>query len=204
MIDILLTKLTEILVDMGYLGVFISSMGLFPAEIVIAVFSATPESNMWMIALVSSAGAFLSSLPVYFLGYIFNENVLYRWLNGKGKFLRINTSSIEKSKGRIAKRGFVYVYLTRLVPWLRIVASIASGYIRVNIIQYSLAVILGTFTYTIIISYLGSTAGNNWDTITNYLAVIERWVLILLIFITIVYILFTGKKKLISRIRDKE
>jgi membrane protein DedA with SNARE-associated domain len=203
MIDILLTKIAEVLVDMGYLGVFLSSSGLFPAEIVIAIFSATPGSNIWMIALVSSAGALTAALPVYFLGYIFREDVLYKWLNGKGKFLRIETENIEKSKVRIAKHGFVYVYLTRLVPWLRIVASVAAGYIKVNIFQYCIAVFLGTYTYTLIISYLGSEAGNNWEFITVYIKIMERWVIILLIGITLIYILFTGKKKVLSKVRNK-
>ena len=203
MIDILLTKLIEILVDMGYWGVFLASMGLFPVEVVIAVFSASPDSNIWITALVSSTGALIAGLPVYFLGYIFSEDVLYRWLNGKGKFLRIKTGNIENSKKKIAKSGFIYVFLTRFVPWLRIVASIAAGYIKVNIFQYSVAVFLGSFVYTMVIAYLGLKAGHNWEIITDYLQMIERWIVIILIGIAIGYILFVGKKKILSRVRNK-
>lgn len=203
MIDILLTKIAEALVDMGYLGIFLSSLGLFPVEVVIALFSATPNANIWLIALVSSASATLSGLPVYFLGYIFSEDVLYRWLNGRGKFLRIKTNEIEKSKVRLAKQGFVYVFLTRFVPWLRIVASIAAGYIKVNIFQYCLATFLGVYAYTITIAYLGSEAGNNWEIITEYLETIEKWVIIVLLGITLIYILYTGKKKILSKIKER-
>lgn len=203
MVDILLTKIAETLADMGYLGIFLASLGLFPIEVVIAIFSATPGANIWLIALVSSLSATLSGLPVYFLGYIFNEDILYRWLNGKGKFLRIKTNEIEKSKIKIAQHGFIYVFLTRFVPWLRIVVSIASGYIRVNIFQYCLATFLGVYLYTIIIAVFGMEAGNNWEIITEYLEIMEKWVIIILIAITVIYILYTSKKKILSKIKGK-
>lgn len=195
MINLLLGRIINVLADLGYLGVFLSSMGILPTEVVITVFSATPQANIWMIALISSLGASIGGLPAYFLGYIFNEDVLYGWLNGKGKFLRINTDNIEKGKVNAAKNSFVYVYLTRLVPWLRIVASIAAGYIRVNVFQYTLAVFLGTFTYAIILSYIGSRAGNNWEVISSFIGNIEKGVIIILGLITAFYLLFTWKKR---------
>ena len=57
MIDLILTKTAEILVGMGYWGVFFSAMGIFPTEVVITLFAASKTSSMWLIAVVSSLGA---------------------------------------------------------------------------------------------------------------------------------------------------
>lgn len=202
MIDFLLTKSVEILVDMGYWGVFLSSLGLFPSEIVIALFSATPDANIWYIALAASLGALIGGIPTYFIGYIFTEEVLYKWLNGKGKFLHIDTEKIEKNKKIIRKRGFLYVYITRLVPWLRIVASIAAGYVKVNIFQYMVAIFLGMFTYTMIISFIGLEAGENWELVTQYIKLLDRWIIILLFGGTLMYLLYKSKKKIMRRVRQ--
>ncbi len=201
MIDFLLTKTVEILVDMGYWGVFLSALGLFPTEVVITFFSATEESSMWLIALVASIGSVVGGIPTYFLGYLFTEDVLYKWLNGKGSFLRIDTKSIEKSKKKIRKHSFIYIFLTRLIPWLRVVASIAAGYVKTGILQFSVAVFLGMFLYTILLSVIGAQAGHNWDEIQKYLNTIDKGVIALIIASTLTYFLYKSKKKVIQRIR---
>ena len=201
MIDFLLTKSVEILVDMGYWGVFLSALGLFPTEVVITLFSAAEESSMWLIAVVASLGAVIGGIPTYFLGYLFTEDVLYKWLNGKGSFLRIDTKSIDESKEKIRKRSFLYIFITRLIPWLRVVASIAAGYVKTGIVRYSIAVFLGMFLYTILLSIIGAEAGHNWDEIQKYLNTIDRGVIALIIGSTLTYFLYKSKKKVIQRIR---
>jgi len=202
MIDFLLTKSVEILVDMGYWGVFLSSIGLFPSEIVIALFSATPNTNILYIALVASLGSLVGGVPIYFIGYIFTEDVLYKWLNGKGRFLHIDTEKIENSKKILRKRGFFYVYITRLIPWLRIVACIGAGYVKVNIFQYIVAIFLGMFTYTLLISYIGLEAGESWEQVTKYIKILDRGIIIILVGGTIGYLLYKSKKKIIKEIRQ--
>lgn len=203
MIDFLLTKSVEILVEMRYWGVFLSSLGLFPSEIVIALLSATPNTNIWYIALAASFGALIGGIPVYFIGYIFTEDVLYRWLNGKGRFLHIDTKKIERSKEILRRRGFLYVYITRLVPWLRVVASIAAGYVKVNLFQYAIAIFLGMFTYTMIISLIGLEAGDNWELVTKYIKLLDRWIIIILVGGILGYLLYKSKKKIMKEVRQK-
>lgn len=202
MIDFLLTKLAEILADLGYWGIFLSALGLFPTEVVIALFSASPESSILLIALVSSLGAVIGGIPTYYLGYIFTEDVLYKWLNGKGSFLRIDTNKISNSKEKIRKHAFIYIFITRLVPWLRVAASIAAGYVKMNFFQYCLSIFLGMSLYTLLISVLGIQAEHNWEVIQGYLNVIDKWIIIILITSALTYILFKSKRKVIRRIRE--
>ena len=201
MIDFLITKSVEILVDLGYLGVFLSALGLFPTEIVIAIFAATPGSNILLIGLVSSLGAVVGGLPTYAIGYIFTEDVLYRFLNGKGSFLHIDTQSIDKSKKKVRKNAFIYIFITRLIPWLRVVTSIAAGYMKVNILNYSLGIFTGMFVYTLLISYLGLEAGNNWDLLKEYINLVDKWIIIILFSAFLIFFLYKSKKKIMSKIR---
>jgi membrane protein DedA with SNARE-associated domain len=201
MLDFLLTKTVEILVDMGYWGVFLSALGLFPTEVVITLFSATEESSMWLTAVVASVGSVVGGIPTYFLGYLFTEDVLYKWLNGKGSFLRIDTNKIDESKKKIRKHAFIYLFITRLIPWLRVVVSIAAGYVKTGLVGYSIAVFLGMFLYTILLSIIGAEAGHSWEIIQDYLNTIDRWVIILIISSSLTYFLYKSKKRVIRRIR---
>lgn len=203
MIDFLITKSVEILVDLGYLGIFLSALGLFPTEVVIAIFASTPGANLLLIALASSLGAVVGGLPTYAIGYIFTEDVLYKFLRGKGSFLHINTKRIDNSKEKIRKNAFIYLFITRLIPWLRVVASIAAGYMKANLFSYSLGIFFGMFVYTLLISYLGLEAGNNWELIKEYINLVDKWIMIILFSSFLIFFLYKSKKKIVSKIRSK-
>ncbi|MFA5622864.1 MAG: DedA family protein [Candidatus Dojkabacteria bacterium] len=201
MIDFLITKSVEILVDLGYLGVFLSALGLFPTEIVIAIFAASPGSNILLISLVSSLGSLVGSIPTYIIGYIFTEDVLYKFLNGKGSFLHIDTESIDKSKKKIMKHASVYIFVTRFIPWLRVVTGIAAGYMKMNIISYCVSIFTGMFLYTLLISYLGLEAGSNWELLKEYINLLDKWVIIILFSAFLIFFLYKSKKRIMRKIR---
>lgn len=204
MIDFLLTKTVEILVDMGYWGVFLSALGLFPTEVVITLFSASEGSSMWLIAVVASLGAVISGIPTYFLGYLFTEDVLYKWLNGKGSFLKIDTNKIDETKKKVRKHSFVYIFITRSIPWLRVVATIAAGYVKMGIFQFCIAVFGGMFLYTILLSIIGAEAGHNWGVIKEYIGVVDRLVVAISVVSLLTFVLYKGKRKIVSRIRSRK
>ncbi len=203
MLDILLSKIVEILVGMGYKGIFLASLGLFPSEVVIALFSSKPEANIWLISLVASTGAVIGSTPTYFIGYLFTEDTLYRWLNGKGKFLRIDTENINKSQQMLRKNAFFYILITRVIPWLRIVTSIGAGYVRAGVLVHSLATFIGIYAYTLLISVIGIEAGSNWELIKEYLHITDKSTMALGIALLLSFFLYKGKRKIMTEVRTK-
>ncbi|KKP81613.1 MAG: hypothetical protein UR84_C0020G0002 [candidate division WS6 bacterium GW2011_GWD1_35_594] len=178
MLDILISKLIIWFLELEYWGVFLSALGVFPTEISIALFSATSEANIFTIALVSAVGASIGSIPTYFLGYLFTEEKVYFWLEGRWKFLGIERSKVEKSKEQMRKKAFIYVFITRLVPWLRVVTSIAAGFLRVNLFIYSVGVFGGVFLYSLGIAYIGDKIGYNLEKIMRYIGLIDRWLIL--------------------------
>ncbi len=203
MIDILLTKIVEWLVSLGYMGVFLSSLGLFPTEIVIALFSSSNEANIWLISLVASVGAVIGSIPIYLLGSLFTKDTLYSWLNGKGKFLGIDTQEIDRRQQKLRKGAFIYILLTRLIPWLRVVTTIAAGYIRAGFFRNILATFIGMYIYTLFISSIGIHAGDNWELIKQYLHITDQGTIALGIAILFSFFLYKGKRKIMTEVRTK-
>ena len=140
MFELLLSKLLEYLVAWRYLGLFISSLGIFPTEIVILLLSSTHEASILGISCVSALGSLVGAYLTYLLGYIFTEENLYRWVENNGKYLRIDREKVERSKQRLLKRSLLYTFVTRFIPWLKVIASIAAGFLRIDIFRYSVVV----------------------------------------------------------------
>lgn len=198
MVEILISKSLELLISWKYIGVFLGSLGLFPIEIIILILASTHQGNIFLISLVSGLGGLIGSYLTYFLGYIFTEENLYHWLEGNGKFLRIDTNKLKRSKQRILKRSLTYLFVTRFIPWLKIVASIAGGFLKINFFSYSIVVFLGGFIYALILGYIGTKIDYDLESIKRFLGLIDRWI----IYITLGYIFLSmiyNRRKMISK-----
>ncbi len=187
MINLLLTKLLEILIRMGNWGVFLSAIGIFPTEIIMAILGAEKESNIWMIALASGLGEMVGGYPVYLIGKVLTGDKIYDWIDGKGRFLNIDRKKLDRNKKRVVKRSYIYIFFTRFVPYLRVVSSLASGVLELNLILFSLTVFLGSYIYSLLIAYMGYRVGGDLETITKYINLFDKWIL----FFTLLYIVLS-------------
>ena len=183
-IGLILTKLLELLIGMGNWGVFLSAIGIFPTEIIMAVLAAEEGTNIFLIALASGLGEMVGAYPMYIIGRILSGNNIYKWLEGKGKFLKIDQKKFEESKKKIAKQSYTYIFTSRFVPYLRIVTSLAAGFLEMNAFKFSTATLGGSFIYSVIIAYLGYRVGGDLETIKMYMSKFNTWVTpIILIYI---------------------
>lgn len=202
MLDLILSKILELLINLGYSGVFLASLGLFvPIEIVIAILAAQ-GGNIWIISLISALGAVIGGLIVYLLGFIFAIRDPETWLGGRVKFLKIDVKQIEKSRERIAKHSFFYIYFTRFVPWLRVAVSIAAGFFKINIFSYCISSFLGAFTYSILIAYLGSKVGDNIDKLKKYINIFDKWLILIVLAYLIISIGYKNRKRISHLIKS--
>lgn len=181
MIDFLITKIFEILIKLGNWGVFVAAVGIFPTEIIMSILAASKEYSIWSIAFASGAGEFIGAFPTYLIGKIFSGKNINKWLNGKGKFLGINDESFEKSSKQIIKHGHIYIFLSRFVPYLRVVSGVAAGFLEINVFFFSASVFLGSYVYSLLIAYLGLKVGGDLETIKKYLNLFNKWILVIII-----------------------
>ncbi|NLE30740.1 hypothetical protein GX618_00480, partial [Candidatus Dojkabacteria bacterium] len=175
------TKVFELLVRIGNWGVFISAIGIFPTEIVIAILAASKEYSLWSIAFASAAGEFVGAFPTYLVGKIFSGKNINKWLDGKGKFLQINEKRFEKSSEQIVKYGHIYIFFSRFVPYLRVVSGVAAGFLEINVFFFSASVFLGSYVYSLLIAYMGLMVGGDLETIKRYVNLFNKWILAIII-----------------------
>ncbi len=201
MIDLLITKVFEILVRYGNWGVFISAIGIFPTEIVMAILAASKEYSLWSIAFASAAGEFVGAFPTYLVGKIFSGKNINKWLNGRGKFLGINDDSFAKSTKQIVKHGHVYIFLSRFVPYLRVVSGVASGFLEINAFFFSASVFLGSYVYSLLIAYMGLSVGGDLESIKKYVHLFNKWILVAIILYFVIKISIKYRKKIFKYLK---
>lgn len=188
--DLLLTA-TVWMGKLGYTGVFISTVGILPAELVITMVSASKPDQTIQIAIIAALGEVVGALWTYAIGYYFKDkDILYFLTKGKGKFLKITEGSFEKSNGFVRKNGFFYILLTRFTPGLRVAVLLVAGYLKYNLIPTSIAVFIGTFIYAYGFAYLGSEIGFNWFQIMGIIDTVNN----VLVFLTLVILGLIGYK----------
>lgn len=202
MISDILIKLTFWMGRLGYPGVFISTVGVLPAEIVITMVAATKTDQIFQIAAVASLGEVVGALWTYAIGYYFKDKDVLGFLNGKGKWMNISEETFNKSNKYVKKHGFLYIILTRFTPGLRVAVLLVAGYLKYNVFAASVAVFIGTFVYAFGFAYLGSKIGFNWDQIKRVMDMVNGGLTILTLSV-IGFLIYKNKERLLQLFRKE-
>ena len=202
MISDILVKLTFWMGRLGYPGVFISTVGVLPAEVVITMVAATKTDQIFQIAAVASLGEVVGALWTYAIGYYFKDKDVLGFLNGKGKWMNISEETFNKSNKYVKKHGFLYIILTRFTPGLRVAVLLVAGYLKYNVFAASVAVFIGTFIYAFGFAYLGSKIGFNWDQIKRVMDMINGGLTILTLSV-IGFLIYKNKERLLQLFRKE-
>lgn len=163
----------------GYFGVFflIFIENIFPpipSEVILAFggFATTvPEYNMNMVGVIIAAtlGSVVGALVLFWIGYKFNVDVIERFVARWGYILRLKVEDIEKADQWFEKRGYLAVFVCRMIPVLRSLISIPAGMAKMNFKYFLLYTFIGTLIWNIILVSAGAALGANWRNILTVL-----------------------------------
>jgi len=194
----ILKEITLWFTDLGYGGIFLACLGIFPAEVVIAMAGAIMPRNILEIATVAALGEVAGAYITYLVGYYFSNKDFLKFLTeGKGKVLGVNEKSYNEGYKSVRKKGVFYVLMSRFVPWLRVVTTLIGGYVKLNIPLFSLAVFGGTIVYGYAFAYLGAEIGFNWDQIKKTIDTFNNASLGI-IFLGILLYVYINREKLLN------
>ena len=200
------TIIIDIIEKFGYLGITLLIMieNVFPpipSEVILAFGGfATSFTKLTLLGVIIAAtvGSVLGAIALYFIGRILNKERLEKIVKGKvGKILRLKVEDIEKADSWFDKKGKMTVLFCRCIPILRSLISIPAGMSGMKFVPFLLLTILGSTVWNTLISVLGSIAGDNWATISNFFDKYANLTLILLIvgFVGAVYLFYRKRKK---------
>lgn len=195
MIGPLIDWLVQAIDYFGYFGIGLS---IFLANFIVPIpsqilmpfsgFVASQGSlNIVLVILVASLGAYLGSLPFYFIG-LWGDDFLENFLRKYAKYLLLTQEEIEKGYTAFEKYGHIIVLFGRLIPVVRSVISFPAGAARMKFWVFSVYTYLGGLLFAGILCTAGYVMGENWDRVIVYVEEYERIALALLIIAILLYI----------------
>ncbi len=197
--------ITSIMEDFGYIGVFLLIMleNIFPPipSEVILTFGGymTTQSNLTFIGVViaSTLGSVAGAIALYGVGAIVGIRRIGRFVDKWGRILRLTNEDIYKANDWFKKYGVWTVFFCRFVPLIRSLISLPAGMSHMNFGLFLILTTIGTLIWNIVLIYLGSQVGENWDSIVAYMDTYSNiaYAIIIILFVLFVFWLFRRKSK---------
>ncbi len=195
----LAADLVDLILDWGYLGVFVlmtieSSFIPFPSEIVLipaGYLASKGEMHIGMIMLSALGGSMVGAFINYYLALLLGRKMLSKY----GKYFFIKENALQKMDDYFEKHGHISTFIGRLLPGIRQLISIPAGLARMNLAVFSIYTALGASLWAFILVMLGYTIGENQELLDAYLKQITFVVVVILVLLALWYIRYQKGKK---------
>lgn len=164
--------ITDFLAEWGYLALFITmvleNMNVpIPSEIVLgfAGFLVSQQVfTFWPTIAVGTAAGIVGSLGSYWIGAKGGRAVLLRY----GQHMHLSNKKLIAADSWFQRYGGIAVFTGRLLPGIRTFISLPAGIAQYPLPHFIILTIAGTVPWTILLVYVGSILGDNWQTILDY------------------------------------
>ena len=176
--------ITNTMNSLGYLGIGLLMFleNLFPpipSELImpLAGYTATfPNTQIQVIPAIAAGviGTILGAIPWYYAGLLLGQQRLQLLAGRYGKWIGISGEDIEKSVNWFQKHGAKAVLFGRLVPGIRTLISIPAGISKMPIVPFFLYSTIGTVGWVTLLTYAGYFLGKNYKLVEDYIDVITK------------------------------
>jgi len=196
MIQSIINWLVNTISTLGYPGVFISVFlesffAPIPSEIILpfsGFVASTGKMNLLLVIAIATIGAYLGSLPFYFIGR-WGEKPVINFINKYGKYLFIKQGDVDKVFGAFDKYGKDVVFFGRLIPMIRTLISFPAGVAEMNFTRFSIYTLLGSLVWNVVLTYAGYQLGEHWNVVSGWIEKYQNVILVLIAFAFLLYII---------------
>ncbi len=188
----------EIIKAMGYPGVFflmtLESVNIpIPSEVVMpfsGFLALTGNFNFWAVAAAGTLGNVAGSLLSYYLAeWILNVRNKYRILH-----VVLSEKHIEKTNEWFKKYGSFSIFFGRIVPVVRTFISLPAGIGKMNVAKFTSLTFLGSFIWSVFLTYVGFFLGSKWDSIGAYFRKAD-YVIVGMVLLAVLYYFLKKRKR---------
>jgi len=145
--------------DWGYLGVFLlmameSSILPVPSEIVIppaAYWASQGRMTMVGVIVAGTLGSYFGAMAMYIVSRRFGRPFLMRY----GRFVFVSPEKLERAERFLERYENGGVFFARLLPVVRHLIGIPAGIVRMRILPYSIATLVGSAIWCTVLAWFG-------------------------------------------------
>lgn len=155
--------------QLGYLGIALlmfldNVIPPIPSEIIMpSAGYAASQGELVLVGVIIAGciGSLTAAALLYWIGYQFNHDAIFRFTDRYGKYLFIKSEDIQKSLLWFEKYGHRIVFFGRMVPAVRSLISIPAGMSRMPFWKFMFYSALGTIIWTTFLACIGFYFGEN-------------------------------------------
>ncbi len=142
--------------------VFLEYLNLpgFPAGVVMplaGIWASQGGIGFGTALLLSVLAGLCGSWVLYFLGRFGGEFLLNKYVN---KFPK-QKAVIEDTMERIRKKGYIGIFIGKLIPMIRTIISIPAGVLKMNFMGYTLSSVMGITVWNLVFVGAGYFFGDS-------------------------------------------
>ncbi|WP_228212133.1 DedA family protein [Acinetobacter stercoris] len=173
----------QIMEQLGYFGILLlmfldNVFPPIPSEIIMpsAGFSASQgQLTLYGVILAGSSGSLIAAALLYWIGYQFSHDSIFKYVDRYGKYIFIQQKDIQKALVFFEKYGHRIVFFGRMIPAVRSLISIPAGMSRMPFWKFMFYSALGTIIWTTFLACIGYYFGQNkilMDKIISHLSLV--------------------------------
>lgn len=159
----------SIMEQLGYFGIallmFLDNVfPPIPSEIIMpsAGYSASQGELLFVgVVVAGCSGSLLAAALLYWVGYKFEHDAIFRFVDRYGKYLFLKSADVKKSLDWFEQYGHRIVFAGRMIPAVRSLISIPAGMSRMPFWKFMFYSSLGTIIWTIFLAAVGFYFGEN-------------------------------------------
>lgn len=192
----------SIMEQLGYWGIALLMFldNIFPpipSEIIMpsAGYSASQGQLLLVGVIIAGCiGSLFAAAILYWIGYKFNHDSIFRFVDRYGKYLFIKSPDVKKSLDWFEQYGHRIVFFGRMIPAVRSLISIPAGMSHMPFWKFMFFSSLGTIIWTTFLACVGFYFGENQALMQNIFSQVSYFIIIIVIAI-IIWILYRRHKR---------
>jgi membrane protein DedA with SNARE-associated domain len=119
------------------------------------------------VIIAGSVGSVAGAIPVYWVARKVGEERIAKWIESHGRWLRIKAPDIERANARFIRHGGRAVFLSQLIPGLRVLISIPAGVARMHLGWFIVTNLAGTLIWCTLLAVAGEELGVHFSTVAH-------------------------------------
>ena len=161
--------ITSIMEQLGYFGIALLMFldNIFPpipSEIIMPSAGYTASQGQLLlvgVVIAGCIGSLIAAALLYWVGYTFNHERIFRFVDRYGKFLFLKSVDVKKSLDWFEQYGHRIVFFGRMIPAVRSLISIPAGMSHMPFWKFMFYSSLGTIIWTTFLASIGFYFGEN-------------------------------------------
>ncbi|MBI5974840.1 DedA family protein [Staphylococcus canis] len=163
--------ITHFISQWGYLAIFIlilleNVLPVVPSEIILTfagLMSVKSHLSIPMLFIISTIASLIGLSILYYLCRLINEESIYRFIDHRGKWMKIKSKDVKRANDWFKRYGAWAVLLCRFIPVLRVLITIPAGINKMNVFQFLILSMLGTTIWNFGLILLGRLLSDSFD-----------------------------------------